>query len=209
MANNVKSVICMNGISTIPYFSIDKEKNIYLDFNKIIPMPADLYVTDGSIVSEALIYYLTDCCTKRYSDLNGKVSDILKPYIEPPYMGPEWKYELYARAFKNGEDDNLYMRGAQYYHNICHYGYPTWYGWRIEHWGTKWNSYDNKIINRNKIIIYTANSSPIPIIKCLSTLYPEKEIMVDYHCPEAGMSRGYMKIINGLLIEEIYEEDIK
>ena len=207
MANNVKSAICMRGISCVPYFSRNEKGKLFLDFNKIVPMPADLYLTEGSIVPEALIYYLTDRCTKMYSDLSYKDLYILKPYIESSYMGPEWKYELYARALKNGEDGCLYMRGVQYYHNICHYGHPTWYGWRIEHWGTKWNSYDNKIVDRNKIIIYTADARPIPVIERLSVLYPGEEIAVAYSCPEAGIRRGYMKFINGVLIEEIYEEE--
>lgn len=39
-------------------------------------------------------------------------------------------------AARFGYDETFAKRIAE---NIRKYGHPTWYGWRLEHWGCKWD----------------------------------------------------------------------
>lgn len=54
-------------------------------------------------------------------------------------------------------------------------GHCDWYNWRIEHWGTKWNSYSARCENYGDLIeleFDTAWSCPEPIFKVLAEKFP-------------------------------------
>lgn len=47
-----------------------------------------------------------------------------------------------------------------------------WYKWKVFNWGTKWGAYDNKFTSK-KITFDTAWSSPTPIIREISMIFPD------------------------------------
>jgi hypothetical protein len=55
-------------------------------------------------------------------------------------------------------------------------GHTDWYGWSVENWGTKWNSYDFCLVSQDpdKLVIRfdTAWSVPMPIFQKLLELHP-------------------------------------
>lgn len=52
------------------------------------------------------------------------------------------------------------------------YGYPSWYEWNCDNWGTKWNAYEIER-NDNEIEFETAWSAPHPIVEKLASFFPE------------------------------------
>jgi hypothetical protein len=60
-------------------------------------------------------------------------------------------------------------------------GFPDWYGWNVQHWGTKWNAIDGKIVSIStaegiselEFILSTAWSAAEPIWYKLGQLFPE------------------------------------
>lgn len=56
----------------------------------------------------------------------------------------------------------------------------NWYGWNLEHWGTKWNSFDSELINNSLIRFTTAYTPPLPVIAKLSKLFKTVEFTLIY-----------------------------
>jgi hypothetical protein len=61
--------------------------------------------------------------------------------------------------------------------NIERYGAPTWYEWRCEHWGTKWNAYGAKVTDIGdgslRVQFDTAWSLPFPIFETVVSAFPQ------------------------------------
>ena len=60
------------------------------------------------------------------------------------------------------------------------YGKNNWYDWNIENWGTKWNAYETEI-TEDYIQFRSAWNPPIPVLKKLSSLFPETKIVILMH----------------------------
>jgi len=74
------------------------------------------------------------------------------------------------------------------------YGTDNWYGWKILHWGTKWNSFNGEIDDENDEYIFyrfdTAWSPPEPVIFALRNKFPDVGITAFFD--EPGMEiAGY------------------
>ena len=70
----------------------------------------------------------------------------------------------------------------------------SWWDWRVQNWGTKWNSYDCDVDESNEehieYIFYTAWSPPEGVIAKLREQYPDVHITAFYD--EPGMEiAGY------------------
>ena len=88
----------------------------------------------------------------------------------------------------------------------------NWYDWRVRHWGTNWAAmyFDEDDFEKayqyaksNQLRFVTAWSPPDEVLKELSILFPEIEIVDEYDCAE-GMFYGVVVFKNG---EEIKCED--
>jgi hypothetical protein len=75
-------------------------------------------------------------------------------------------------------DDYIYKNFLKGIDNIRKYGYPSWYPWSVDKWGTKWNSYDVIKIDNNNIVFNTAWNTPEPIFKELSKQNDNSKIIV-------------------------------
>ena len=83
--------------------------------------------------------------------------------------------------------DYIY-RGVIGAEEITIYGKNNWYDWRCENWGTKWNSCHASCSWSCDCIDYcfdTAWSPCEPVIKALSTMFPDTKIFYNYF--ECGM----------------------
>ena len=75
------------------------------------------------------------------------------------------------------------------------HGADNWYDWCVKHWGTKWNSYNSRIIAQDKQhVVYTfdtAWSPPQPIITRLREVCPDFRISAFYDEPGMELA-GYL-----------------
>jgi hypothetical protein len=131
-----------------------------IDFNKIIPMPESLNITDNS---DAYMFYKRDYLNKAFDETELRRYKKLSP-------------------LEKKEAKNL----SKLYHNNKElYGHTTWHGWCSEHWGTKWNaviSDDDRLrsYTSDTIFFQTAWNPPIPIMNHLACSYPNVKFILEY-----------------------------
>ena len=145
-------------------------------FHNIIPMPESLHVTCGSISRIA-------CDWSKASDEEKKTIEVEK---------------------KLTDEDKEQVRIIA--DNIAKYGYPTWYEWSIDKWGTKWDACDPTCDHCPEAIYLnfeTAWSTPVPALIELSRQFPNLDIYVEYADEDLGSNCGTYRLANG----EIQEED--
>jgi hypothetical protein len=73
------------------------------------------------------------------------------------------------------------------------YGATDWYGWRVGHWGTKWDieEGDGELIRRPRSIVcrfITAYSPPDLVIMTLSKMYPTLKFVIKFNEPGMGLN---------------------
>lgn len=142
MPNHVTNVLTLHGESDqiramLEAIQYDDLGIGSVDFNKIIPMPESLNIEAGSQTSTGL---------KAYQD-----------FIEVYTLGGTIHQDDLENIPRKSEDAFLRQRsdirpkewklGKAAWNNIRLYGVLTWYGWRNQHWGTKWNSYGEAEVN--------------------------------------------------------------
>jgi hypothetical protein len=70
-----------------------------------------------------------------------------------------------------------------------------WYNWRLDNWGTKWNSYDCDLVeedsDRLEYVFFTAWSPPCPVIDALRNKFPELYISAFYDEPAMELAGYY------------------
>ena len=101
--------------------------------------------------------------------------DFTKIFPEPDYDKTEVE-----PTFRKEEGDDFRM--------------PSWWDWRVQNWGTKWNSYDCEVIEMDdEQVEYTFNTAwgpPEGVIEKLREKYPDVSITAFYD--EPGMEiAGY------------------
>ena len=186
MANYISTILRMEGIAKTPLFTIDGNGKQSFDFEKLIPMPKELNIESGGSESVAIAYIIRECCDKTY-------------------LGRDYYTGRAIRArehdFKRAEEEigrnALLEKGLAYVTNIARYGYSTWYDWRIAKWGTKWNACETKIIDDSTIKFWTAWEPPIPVIKELSRIRPDREVEAIWADEDAGTYTGRTTLIAG------------
>lgn len=123
-----------------------------VDFNKLIPMPKDLEVIDGSCGYEIPGRY------GFFKEQENKILTAQKPVDEElnKLYNDSYTQDVFVELvrknkhicdmiteFKKFEptDEHLnnYIKG---FYNYKKYGYVSWYYWRLDNWGCKWNGSD-------------------------------------------------------------------
>ena len=120
-----------------------------------------------------------DEASKIASELKSEdtVFDFSKVLPEPNYE----EVEVKSTFPKEDEKDNFRM--------------PKWWDWRVQNWGTKWNSYDDSVeIIDDETVEYTFNtawSPPEPVIEKLREQYPDVSITAFYDEPGMDIAGYY------------------
>jgi Ferredoxin-like domain in Api92-like protein len=131
-----------------------------LDFNRLIPMPSELVGTVADFGTAYEVYY-------------GDVERILEyPWVKR--LG----IETVERLQEHFDADPKHRAIAdQWKGNIEKYGAPSWYEWRREHWGTKWNACDAEVTDNGDGSLHvnfgTAWSFPWPVFEKLVSEFPQ------------------------------------
>lgn len=123
---------------------------------------------------------------EKYQQMDSEWEQLMDTRKEPNF---EERFEAYKTKWQ--VDGNGFNSGG--------------YGWRLKHWGTKWNAVDTFISDYrvdNLVIGFdTAWSPPLPVIQELSKQFPEAEFTINFEEPGMGFFGEY-KYSNGYLIEE-------
>ena len=214
MPNDVKNRIWFGGpwekvqavLRQIAVEDIDWEGTI--DFNKIIPMPEELGIEDGSSTHIAMCAYLTM--------INPQTKDRgVEKYAEPRYNTIKTvlvnEYE-WGGVSDNMTDEDFEMIsmsrdryiciGERVVDNVEKYGASTWFHWRMENWGTKWNAYDTEAGDDNELVFCTAWKAPHPVIEKLAKMNPELVIRHEWADEDTGHNCGSRIYKDGALKDE-------
>ena len=122
-------------------------------------------------------------------------------------MYDEWYFEY-------GDGSNWVTKDRpftpQEYVELAKYDQRNWYDWACANWGTKWNAYDQSILddNLNEVSIQfnTAWASPTPVIEALSNMFPSLKFTLTYADEDLGSNTGRLKFANGILTEQFCPE---
>ena len=174
MPNNVTTRCKVIG----PDEEIQRFKDIFagtqiMDFNRIIPMP-DCLKQVGESSNSQQAESLVIIASRRGYTLDKTLTNDVFDFIDGIRKGQNLSnYELANRYLK--EHPDVEAIGKQRLKNIVDHGFPTWYGWALKNWGTKWNAYNFAHISEDpyEFIFDTAWTFPEPIFVKLAELYPE------------------------------------
>ena len=130
------------------------------DFNRLIPTPSELLETIANAGLAYDVYYGDAEPILAYPwviDLGIETVDQLREHFDA-----EPQRRATADAWKA---------------NVEKYGAPTWYEWRCEHWGTKWNARDGEVTDIGdgslRVQFDTAWSFPFPIFETVVSAFPQ------------------------------------
>ena len=184
------------------------------DFNRLIPMPEALNITEGSITDQSISAFLSHLKDEiqEHPDLPGKAEDI-KRYLSAAaevkkhsfltsyeYMPAE---EIAAKAEKSNMSVEDYLElGKKYLDNQLSYGYATWYRFCSDKWGTKWNADSGCLLDADGNLRFdTAWAAPEPIMKALSEKFPTVSFQHAWADEDLGHNVGRATYRNGHVID--------
>ena len=169
MPNHVWNKIIAENICDLPIFNTKTDEygnaGTQLDFNTILPEPEDLEDVASGRHEDMAIGWLLNRMFE--SEAMRYIRDIIR--AEKLF---EFK-KLFRVPAEKPKDLEKYIL------NIIRTGEPSWYYWRRRHWGTKWNAYQTKIIDKDTIAFKTA-WNPVP--KIIETM------MVKFRIPKIDYS---------------------
>lgn len=147
-----------------------KSEDEDVDFNNIIPMPAELVDTEaGSETNTSWEYYQA----KEFGDYTEIDKHFAYPWITA--AGIETRDALLDFFLELKPDIYEYGR---YLHELDEiYGYHDWYGWSCDHWGVKYNACDARR-SGNIIVFETAERGVPRLMLMVSEKFPE--VTMDY-----------------------------
>lgn len=192
MANTVHNIIDFEGDEAkiremFEAIQKDEEGLGSIDFEKILPMPKELDIEESTRTMhgyDQVRLYLNhdDRCDK--AKLLALSAEEAKKNVPELFVQSEEEWAL----------------GKQALLNQLTYGATTWYGWRMEHWGTKWNAYGQEPGEKNQLRFCTAWSPPTPILAKLAGKYPDlvfhhrwADEALGQNCGEATYSNGSLE----------------
>lgn len=180
-----------------------------LDFNKFVPMPESL--TKVSSGSSELSYKILfgDGCGFQLDEVE---TDLVSAHLLGSYDAVrvrELNKALYkglvgksraevAEAVRKEE-----ILAIKYNANVQAHGHPTWYGWAIANWGTKWNASEASIhsesssTGKSKKAVFcfnTAWSPPVPVVQAMISQNPNLRFVLRYWesgCAYKGVFKGH------------------
>lgn len=170
----------------------DKNK---IDFNIIIPMPVSLSIgysgTQDFNVDAKFFKFAMNSHT--FDDYRELIHDCMKINI------PAFKKSEDFLNIKN-VDARILIEKVYTVWNKVKLGYPSWYEWRKDKWGTKWNACEDYLSYPSiaqEYIFKTAWSTPS---SWLSKLAEKLNFVLLYADEDIGCNCGIIEARNGVLV---------
>lgn len=181
MPNYVKNILSFDcdPVQVDRLFSTIQGENGPMDFDKLIPMPSELEIESGSRTAAGFKKYMA------FLAVTG-----LHTEMEPAYLA--------AHPEIDREEWDL---GKQAFHNVREFGCPTWYEWRIQNWGTKWNASGAEVLD-GRLSFLTAWNAPKPVMEKLTEMFPTVSIHHAWADEDIGYNCGDRTYKNGAVTQE-------
>lgn len=142
-------------------------ENTFIDFNNIVKMPESLSITSNSWFSPFENAFCKD----------EKMLDHLD------------KLKNYCKNNPERNDVDNFLKGIK---NYIEHGYPTWYGWCVDNWGTKWNAMESEKIHKNVITFETAWNGVPDLISKVSDKFPLVRLVYKWSDECTGCNCGHV-----------------
>ncbi len=168
-----------------------------IDFNKLIPMPPELNIEEGSQTKRGLKAY----------------KDFIEVYT---FNGKQENFDLLAipekaeRAFlrvRPDIDPATWELGKKAFQNQQRWGFTTWYGFCTNQWGTKWNAYgyeDGVQFDGKSLRFLTAWAPPTFVVEKLANMYPDLDFVHQWADEDIGYNCGEIEYHNGVVDSEFF-----
>lgn len=175
-----------------------------LSFNRILPMPVSLNLAQSSVSDLFVQYYLLHQALSNVQEQVDAYAGVFLGMINCTCLNKCLDNLTELKTLCDEHIDDVHWEdagfterptaleiGKTYVDNIQKYGHATWYGWRREHWGTKWDAsnavvqledptFDPTGLQTLCLNFETAWVCPIPILKELSRQYPRTTLEIVY-----------------------------
>ena len=176
-----------------------RSKDSEVDFNNIIPMPAELMNTEvGSKADTAWAYY-------QAKELGNYVElDKMLTYEWVKAAQITTREELLDYLLK--EHPNIEVYGKELYELEKIYGCHDWYEWSCEHWGVKWNACDARS-EGNVLIFETPWRGVTNLMLMVSKKFPK--VTMDYEFADEwfGYNTARYTFVGGEIVAEYEPTD--
>lgn len=201
MPNHITSRLKITGEATkvAEVFNFIKadtpEKDGYhrlFDLEKIYPMPKALDIDSSSLGEDGTKY------------LVAMAGDILERNLYQKSCHYAHMKEMEASNPKMFE--KAIEEGKIRLHNIADYGVADWYQWRLQNWGTKWNTYEYRRLDDNTIEFQTAWNGIPNMVRLVAEKFPEVTIEYKYADEDWSNNVGSF-IFHGDEVEDFSPED--
>lgn len=164
-----------------------------LSLNAIVPMPEALNITHGSHGEWGYKALYGDWeSLARYPAFSSAPQTSRAAFLE-------W---LRSSPGEREAKDSILRDGEAFHSNMVNYGHRTWYSWRVEHWGTKWEIGDNDqeiLADESSAVELSFTTAWSPIIQALQALVMQDAELVfelDY-LDEGGGFAGHFHLSDG------------
>lgn len=177
-------------------FQEDEHGKLF-DFNQVVPMPELLRGSESSsAVSDGLaVLGYESGFGVRVPKFVGK-EKALERYMSWPWVkkaGITTAEQLAEKLIERNPD--IIKKAQRAIKALEECGHIDWYGWSVQNWGTKWNSYSFRILHDDEEEVEfqfnTAWSFPEPVFDALAEEFPTLEIDV------AGFDEGHCFCVLG------------
>ena len=191
MPNHVLNVLVLSGAGASDTLTRLLNDEGEFDFDRILPMPAELDVEDESFAQTL------------HAALYGDWQTVASyPWVPDEVRASRWGL---VRFLVGRFGLRCTALAGRYELNRRRHGAKTWYDWRLAHWGCKWNAYRTEVLDiapaRARVVFETPWSPPLPVLEALAAQVPALELRLAY-VDEFLNFAGYARFAGGRLVEE-------
>lgn len=195
MANDIRNILTISGNQKLidemlKAIQVDAFGRGSIDFKKVLPIPKDLDIPEGSDTREgiALVKDFLDKIPNEDLSREGTFDDFME----------------YLKKYANGlteDKKEIWNLGIAAVSNIHYFNSATWYDWTIKNWGTTSLAYKyHKSDNPNELNFLTAWKPAKGIIGNLSKHYPELTFTIKWADEDFGENCGTETYQNGKVV---------
>lgn len=186
---------CTNIVKAPKEVLEDLFDNGKVTFEKLIPMPKTLNITEGTITEEAIVFSMSKKSTDEFFQFKKLLENTKDDYYSNLWnkyknaFSIEKLKDIEKKAITYVPDESerkLGIKTLEEFGNLClnnvlKYGYVSWYDWSCANWGTKWDALESEgTPEKGKITFLTAWSEPMNVIEKLFKQHPKQKIEWQY-----------------------------